>query len=340
MKKLVVLTAMLAMVLVAASPALAQSAAQEQYEGEATLSFKVVTQGEVPEDATFFGLYGPPNSEVSSVQLTDPDGDGTYTGVAGGINGTDLATGEYRVSIEQGTSGEPGRTTIYGPETITLDEDRTVSATASFDDDEEPQTATLRGTITSITSDEVLVEENPNDPTIGEKGKLAVSEETEILRQSDGEVVAVDSSELRVGQQVEATYSGPTQESYPFRAGAERIVILEGDTGDRPPGDPGNGTGDDQYDPGDPGNGDDQYDPGDPGNGSDQYDPSPSDPPDGGDGGASGVDGEGSSGSGSIGDDSSADVSVLPDTGGPTLLTLGVGGLLVAGGLLARRVTR
>ena len=38
--------------------------------------------------------------------------------------------------------------------------------------------------------------------------------------------------------------------------------------------------------------------------------------------------------------DDSDSLSVLPDTGGISLLTLGAGALLVAGGLLARRIVR
>lgn len=105
--------------------ALASASAFAQ-QNTATLSFEVVTEGEVPQDTIFRAVGGPPDGALSAIGLTDPDGDGTYTG------SVDLATGEYRVFIEQGTSGEPGRTTIYGPETITLDEDTTISTHVDF----------------------------------------------------------------------------------------------------------------------------------------------------------------------------------------------------------------
>ena len=127
------------MVALAATAALAQS-------NTATLSFEVVTEGEVPQDTAFFGLYGPPNSEFSSVQLSDPDGDGTYNGAAGGIAGTNLDMGEYVVRIDQGTTGDSpingGTDTLYGPETITLDEDTTISTSVDFGSEpngEQPQ---------------------------------------------------------------------------------------------------------------------------------------------------------------------------------------------------------
>ena len=43
---------------------------------------------------------------------------------------------------------------------------------------------------------------------------------------------------------------------------------------------------------------------------------------------------------GATADDDSDSLSVLPDTGGISILTLGAGALLVAGGILARRIVR
>jgi len=183
----------------------------------------------------------------------------------------------------------------------------------------------LTGSITSISDDGVLVEENPGESGASEKGNFVVSDETEVLIREDGEIVSADESDLEVGQLVEVAYSGPVQESYPFTASADQIVILEGDSGGEDPKDPGNGDHRDD----DPGNGGDQYDGSgggqydDPGNSGGQYDDS--------------ADGGGSAGdSGEEGEASG--ISVLPDTGGAALLTLGIGALLVAGGLLARRI--
>lgn len=105
----------------------------EPDEEQATLSFDVVTEGEVPQDTIFRAVGGPPDGALSAIGLTDPDEDGTYTG------SVDLDTGEYRVFIEQGTSGEPGRSTIWGPEIITLTGDRTISTSVDFGSEpEEP----------------------------------------------------------------------------------------------------------------------------------------------------------------------------------------------------------
>ncbi len=71
------ITALLKAAMLAAPPAFAQEASQQQYGVEGrTLSFELAVEGEPPSEATFFGetpLVG------GSVQLIDPDGDGTYT---------------------------------------------------------------------------------------------------------------------------------------------------------------------------------------------------------------------------------------------------------------------
>ena len=90
----------------------------------------------------------------------------------------------------------------------------------------------IRGEITEISrsAEVVLVEEDPSDESGSAKGEFAVTGETEILDQRGGGPAAFE--ELRVGQLVEATYSGPVAESYPTRGVAGRIVILEGDRTD------------------------------------------------------------------------------------------------------------
>jgi hypothetical protein len=87
----------------------------------------------------------------------------------------------------------------------------------------------IRGEITEVSrsAEVVLVEEDPSDESGSAKGKFAVDGETEILEQRDGELVPVAFEELRVGQMVEATYSGPVAESYPTQGVAGRIVILD-----------------------------------------------------------------------------------------------------------------
>jgi hypothetical protein len=83
------LTIVLAMVLAAAAPALAQAEA-DQYdptgsppERQATLSFELAVECEPPADATFFGnVRTGEGGPGIFAQLLDPDGDGLYTGVA------------------------------------------------------------------------------------------------------------------------------------------------------------------------------------------------------------------------------------------------------------------
>ena len=87
----------------------------------------------------------------------------------------------------------------------------------------------IRGEITEVSrsAEVVLVEEDPSDESGSAKGEFAVDDETEILEQQNGNLAPVAFEELRVGQMVEATYSGPVAESYPTQGVAGRIVILE-----------------------------------------------------------------------------------------------------------------
>ena len=89
----------------------------------------------------------------------------------------------------------------------------------------------IRGEITSVSrsAQVVLVEEDPSDESGSAKGEFAVDGETEILEQRDGDLAPIAFEELRVGQVVEATYSGPVAESYPTQGIAGRIVLLDED---------------------------------------------------------------------------------------------------------------
>ena len=96
----------------------------------------------------------------------------------------------------------------------------------------------IRGEITSVSrsAEVVLVEEDPSDEWGSAKGEFAVGGETEILEQRDGDLAPVAFEKLRVGQVVEATYSGPVAESYPTQGVAGRIVILDQDGTGKPDG--------------------------------------------------------------------------------------------------------
>ncbi len=94
--------------------------------------------------------------------------------------------------------------------------------------------SSIRGEITSVSrsAQVVLVEEDPSDESGSAKGEFAVDGETEILEQTDGDLTPVPFEDLRVGQVVEATYTGPVAESYPTQGVAGRIVILDEDETD------------------------------------------------------------------------------------------------------------
>ena len=94
----------------------------------------------------------------------------------------------------------------------------------------------IRGEITELSrsAEVVLVEEDPSDQSGSAKGEFAVDGATEILERRDGDLAPVAFEELRVGQVVEATYSGPVAESYPTQGVAGRIVILGEDRTDDP----------------------------------------------------------------------------------------------------------
>ena len=97
----------------------------------------------------------------------------------------------------------------------------------------EPSENSIRGSITEVSrsAEVVLVEENPSEESGSAKGEFAVTGETEILEQRGQDLAPVSFEDLRVGQMVEATYTGPVAESYPTQGVGGRIVILEGDDG-------------------------------------------------------------------------------------------------------------
>ena len=100
----------------------------------------------------------------------------------------------------------------------------------------EPSGNSIRGDITDVSRSAkvILVEEDPSDEWGSDKGEFAVDDETEILEERDGDLAPVAFEALRVGQMVEATYTGPVAESYPTQGVAGRIVILEGEPTDNP----------------------------------------------------------------------------------------------------------
>ena len=160
LRKLAVLALMLAMVLATAAPALAQGAAgavngtlsANQQEGgpgtatdpsdKVTLSFELTVEGEPPAGATFLGFTT--LESLMTTPLTDPDGDGTYTG---SMTVPKFAPGGPPEPISLSTvrivQGPPTGSTANGPEyrvikdfgSVKLDGDKTFSASVSFEGD-------------------------------------------------------------------------------------------------------------------------------------------------------------------------------------------------------------
>ncbi len=103
-----------------------------------TATFELTVEGTPPEDATFFGYLG---YEPAPFQLTDPDGDGIYTGStspdlipAGDTQPALIVQGTgTRESQVVGTSpGEP-TSTIKDFGEVTFEEDTTLRASVSFE---------------------------------------------------------------------------------------------------------------------------------------------------------------------------------------------------------------
>ncbi len=142
-KRLVVLVGMLMALLTVAVPAFAQEGiTPPPGEETVTLSFELIVKGTPPEGTRFFGSAvgegGP------GVPLTDPDGDGIFNGSVTvpkfppGLRpvppGTPPIVLPVRiVQVEQGPFGPGELSVIRDFGLIPLDEDKTFSASVSFD---------------------------------------------------------------------------------------------------------------------------------------------------------------------------------------------------------------
>jgi hypothetical protein len=85
-----------------------------------------------------------------------------------------------------------------------------------------PPPVDIRGTVTKISGNVVLVEEQPG--TEGGSAKAAVRvTETSVIEHATGRKLQL--SELAVNQRVSVWYAGPVMESYPVRADAARILV-------------------------------------------------------------------------------------------------------------------
>ena len=92
----------------------------------------------------------------------------------------------------------------------------------------------VRGRITSISVSAtnqalgtVFIEGKVEKDTSVDKASARVTAETSIVRMEDGKKVAGKFSDLKVGQTVEASFTGAVSESYPVQGTASEIVILQ-----------------------------------------------------------------------------------------------------------------
>ena len=91
-----------------------------------------------------------------------------------------------------------------------------------------PRRADIRGKLTALHADRggtgtVLIEGIKEPDTSNDKASVRVTARTRLVN-SVGEKVSF--AELRVGQRVEASFTGPVAESYPVQAVAGEIRIL------------------------------------------------------------------------------------------------------------------
>ncbi len=81
----------------------------------------------------------------------------------------------------------------------------------------------IRGTITAIDRDRVLIEENPHERSGSAKAWLRVSAETVLRFRATGAPATF--ADLRIGRVVQAWTSGPVAESYPVQGTAAMIEV-------------------------------------------------------------------------------------------------------------------
>jgi hypothetical protein len=239
MKRPMILLVTLAMLVAVAVPALAQEeatpeestteepASEDSVEGPpgpppgtyATLSFELTVKGTPPEGATFLGFI--PAEGTISAPLTDPDGDGVFTGsvevprfppgpVPDGAEPVSLP-----VQIAQNNGGTVEVIRDFG--LVPLDGDKTFRAKVNFKRGSGETTAPGDGEPGSSTSnpDGTGNANKPAGPQTGED----VNEDG-VIDETDGEVAAAVSD----AAMTEANSSG--QPVLPATGGSAKLVFL------------------------------------------------------------------------------------------------------------------
>jgi hypothetical protein len=99
---------------------------------------------------------------------------------------------------------------------------------------EAPPNPDVRGNVTSVTgvgrSDgdnlcTVLVEGSVQKDTRVDRASVTVTRDTKIYAWEEGHLVTTTFDALKVGETVEAWFTGPVRESYPVQATAREIII-------------------------------------------------------------------------------------------------------------------
>jgi hypothetical protein len=230
-KSLKILIGMLAALLTIAAPALAQEGAEEGEPADTppktppetppavetvTLSFEVTVTGEPPEGTTLLGFI--PAEGGIRVPLTDPEGDGIYTGSTTldrfGPGPRPVPPGTEPVSLPVQIAQESGGNieVIRAFGEVPLTEDRTFRARANF----------RSGTITTSDPD-------PPDPGTGtgvptDPASGVDVNEDGLIDESDGEVAAAISNKAMEVAKSSGEPSLPATGGLPLTLGA--VLLL------------------------------------------------------------------------------------------------------------------
>jgi hypothetical protein len=88
----------------------------------------------------------------------------------------------------------------------------------------------VQGLIPSNGGDALLfarIEGRREEDTQYDKADVTIDRDTKLTRMRGGEQVPFPLDSLAIGMKVEATFTGPVMESYPVRATASQLVVLE-----------------------------------------------------------------------------------------------------------------
>ena len=228
-KSLKILIEMLAVLLTMAAPALAQEGAEEGEPAETppaetppavdtvTLSFEVTVKGEPPEGTTLLGFI--PAEGGIRVPLTDPDGDGIYTGSTTldrfGPGPRPVPPGTEPVSLPVQIAQESGGNieVIRDFGEVPLTGDRTFRARANF----------RSGTTTTPDPETPDPGTGPGDPTDPASG-VDVNEDG-LIDESDGEVAAAISNKAMEAAKSSGEPSLPATGGLPLTLGAVLLLV-------------------------------------------------------------------------------------------------------------------